>query len=479
MPKTPKFLDPKDPIRGEHLIILQSLFPAQSSGNSVEQTRLADWSMILNVPPPKISALRKGPSSIEVRDYRVQKSDKSSRQDQPKRRNLNCIRPYHAILVRLFFKHPEYATCLPEKPSCREVYELIQPMLRAPGTPLNEPGSDTRKQFAPVFGRSAINSLKFLPTDPDTITNREMSPPVLRLQQLIVKRFSVIYRDTYKAYYENFKQERREAGVADDPMHAPTSKGWTILRERDSLTDWMDDDLLARFEDEVLKQWIEWWDTRYMKTVTDEAASRGLSIEDALTKGNWRNKVEVTTKEYASYKAHQKPILGDDHSPLVQLGELSLTNPEALWLMGIAPKTYFMFRERPRVRVDASVSLLLRHFRQFPDDLDLFVTTPPPGEEMLRMIQAVDPGFKRSHMGPLMGGGQAAGYNMTRPDAEVPFFARRAASLLADHLPSGDEIYWDLREAVEAEARARKLDMNTFWDNGVWQNTEVKAHETD
>lgn len=463
-------LTPAEPMKGKDISrVVQRVEDIIRRPGTFEALTQADKGYLLNVPAARMSSLAKAPSSVDVLDMRVNKqARKESRDEEPDgssaRRDLNCVRPNLAILMRLLIKYPEYADQIPPHPTNWDVYDLIQPLMRAPGQPLNDPGADVRKQFAPIFGRAAINSLKFLPGSTSQ-TARDKSQPVMRLQMLIVLRFAQIFRESYAAFRDEYLPEEQK----DNPLYIASLHSWTILLERDSLTEWMPDDILTQFDEIILKQWRDWWDNRYLKTLEREALSRGLTLNKALTLGKWQNKTPVTAEEMRLIPTEIKPILADDNSPLVTFHEVrGITSPERNWVLGIAMKTYFGYRNKPNVRIDAPVSILLRHFMAFQDDLDLFLTVPPSGDELLEQIKAVDANFQRRHLGPLLGGAQASGYNMSKIGAEIPFYARRIAMILARHLKDGPDVYWRIREAAEDEARARRVPLADLWEKGRW-----------
>lgn len=466
----PTILTPPTPIEGIHIdLVVQRIEDIVRRSGTFESLTQADKGYLLNVPAARMSSLSKAPSSLNVLDMRVDKeAGKQNREahatENSARRDLNCVRPHLAVLMRLLIKHPEYADIMPPHPTNREVYDLIQPFMRAPGGPLNDPDLDVRKRFAPLFGRAAINSLKFLPTMTDQAP-RDKSQPVMRLQMLIVLRLARIFRETYTAFRDEYLPEAER----DNPLYIPSLHSWTILLERDSLTEWMADDILEQFDEILIKQWQDWFDNCYLKTLEREATSRGLTLEQALATGKWQNKTPVSGEEMHLIPTETKPILADESSPLVTFNTISgLTSPERNWVLGIAMKTFFGYRKRPNVRIDAPVSILLRHFLFYPEDLELFLTVPPCGDELLEQLQSIDPNFQRRHLGPLLGGAQASGYNMSKPGAEIPFYARRLSMLLVRHLKHGPDIYWNLREVVEDEARARGVALSDLWEKGRW-----------
>lgn len=448
--------DPKTPIDGDSIEILQDLIDGVMTN--------MDLAFLLNVPTQQLSALRSAPSSLHVTDRRVSRNVPPEDGQRKEGQSLKCIRPYHAILIRLFLKHPEYAQIIPPRPDDNDVYELIQPFMRMPGYPLNTLDIDKSRWFAPYFGRSLVTSYKMLKGGA-TSSQRENSRPVVQIQTLIVLRFAHEFRRLYAEFWEKHipKQKRSKA------IYQPQGDSWDILLERDSLTEWMSNRVLEAFQAQLYERWVNWWDNCFMTTLEREAISRGSNLEDIIKTGNWTNKDDVDTPARFQKTA---PITGAAEGLLGNFRKLTaLSNSEMMWVLGISPKTYFRFRKQENKRLDAPVSILIRHFYHNPDDLELFIPPTQKGEEVFERIRKVDPNFERKHLGVFFGCGSIAGYNMSRPEVEVPMFARRASSLIARHIDDSDKIYWDLREAAESEAKARGIKPEDLWANGTWNES--------
>ncbi|ARM86287.1 hypothetical protein [Marinobacter salarius] len=460
-------VNPRNPatsISGEDIRTLKTLLGGASSGApEVAPSALTntDLAFLLNVPTQQLSALSNAPSSLYVTDRRVTRNLPAEAGDRRSGQNLKCVRPYHAILVRLYLKHPEYTNLIPPRPRDSLVYELIQSFMRLPGFPLNTPDVDKSRYFAPYFGRSLVTSYKMLKSGAST-RSRDNSRPVVQLQTLIVLRFAHEFRKLYAEYWAKYipKQKRSKA------IYKPQSRTWDILLERDSLTEWMNNRVFEDFESELYHRWQVWWDTKFMQTLEREAISRSTSIEEVLKTGQWSNKDEVRHENLPQSCA---PITGASYDRLATFrNSHALSSAEMMWVLGIAPKTYFRYRKHESQRVDAPVSILIRHFDYNHEDLALFIPEARKGEELFARMKSVDPGFERKQLGVFFGCGAIAGYNMSRPNAEVPMFARRSASLMAQNLPYSEQIYWDLREAAESEARARGIDPEDLWSKGSW-----------
>lgn len=466
-------LHPDTPINGEYINILTALLDTHSStGDGSGRLVNADVAYLLNVPVPMLSALRKGPSSMHVNDRRIRQNS-----DVPKgapAQNHKCIRPHHAILIRLLLQHPEYADIIPARPTGFEVYELIQAFMRPAGEPLNEPGPEQRRWFAQHFGRALATSYKMLSNDTTALANRSNSRPVSQLHTLIMMRFAAEFREILGRFRDLYMTPDQ----AQNALTQPESQGWEILRERDSLTDWMPDDVYAQFQDQLYSRWCDWWDNRYMKTLANEARSRDVSLGEVLKEGSWGNHDPVQSLK--GYPPEAAPITGEDGSLLTSFRQLNgLGSSEFAWVLGISPKTMHMYRQRPELRIDPSVSILMRHLYQNPSDLNLLIHRPGSPRALYEKIKVIDPTFERGHLGILVGSSAAAGHSMTSPDAEVKPIAHRAITLLEKHLKVSDDIYWHMRAATEAEAFARGIDPKALWEGARWHPQSMDDDQND
>lgn len=450
------------PMTGEFLMFLGPAIRANFKDDRfAADLSNADLAYLLNIPAQQVSLMRSAPSSVDVGDRRIYKKLTSEAADSHRNSDgLTCIRPHHAILMRLFLKYPKYASILPPVPDDYEVYDLIQPLMRPPGQPLNEAGVSKRRWFAQLFGRSLVTSYKMLPPKGKRQT-RDNSRPIRQIQTLIMLRFAHEFRQLLEKYRRKHMTKAERA----DPLYHSEKRSWDILRERDNLTDWMDDRLFEAFETELYERFRRWWDDRYMGTLQEEAQSRYKTYQEAIVEGNWINDDPVDLSREAKFKV----ITGAQQQHLHQFRSMTgLSAAEALWLLGIGSKAYFMYRNRGAFRLDPAISILIRHYLKYPDDRALVVPPAPSGPEVLETIQRIDPSFRKSMLGPFFGAGTMTGYTMLKPGAPTPSFARRAMSLIGYHASISDDIYWHMREVIDEEARARGLSEHDLWVKGIW-----------
>lgn len=452
-------LYPTTPIEGAHLTELASLM--MTVWDSTE-TRDLDMAMALNIPPNRISHFKRAKSSMEGGPALDEEETGGADSQIP------MVHPHQAILIRLLMRHPEYAP-LVKRPFNEEVWDLISDFIpKPPAARRRGPspkGGIEKKGFAPLFGRAAVSSYKMLPSE-GSLTNGETSLPVTRLQMLIMSRFADIFREVYRRYAANhmFSVDRK------NPLYMPQARGWTVLRERDSLTEWMTDEALNRFYVELREQWKAWFETEYLPVLRNEAVSRGKDPEVTVRKGDWINREPVTDEEFKSYTAACKPIIGSADYFTRFRTLTQTTSAEMFWVLGMQVKGFYRFRERGDQRIDASTSILIRYLMTHGNDLNYFVELPPTGDWLLKKIQAIDPSFKRFHLAPLFGASKMASYKFAAEHAECPYFARRLATIFARELQNGPEIYWQIRECAEDEVRARGLNLDSFWKQGRWHD---------
>lgn len=454
-------LYPKSPIEGANLTELTTLLMTQWSDIEV---RDLDLSMALNIPPNRISHFKRAKSSIEGSGASEGERENESNNQIP------MVHPHQAILIRLLMRYPQYAP-LVKRPTNQEVWDLISGFLPKPldDKPRRGPapkGDVEKKGFAPLFGRAAVSSYKMLPSK-ESASKGDTSLPVVRLQMIVLNRFADLFREIYRRYSANYMF----AADRKNPLYEPQARGWEILRERDSLTEWMSEDVLTQFVNELQGQWQRWFEDAYLPVLRREAISRHIDPDIAIRNGNWTNTEPVTDEEYRSLSRDCKPITGSsqDYTSWFR-GQMQTTSAEMFWVLGMQVKGFYRHRERENQRLDASTSLLVRYLQSYPNDLNFFVETPPSGAWLLKKIQGIDPAFKRFHLGPLFGASKMASYKFAASETECPYFARRLAAIFARELPRGPEIYWQLRQCVEDEAKARRLNLETFWQQGKWHD---------
>ncbi|EAZ98145.1 hypothetical protein MELB17_09683 [Marinobacter sp. ELB17] len=448
-------LCPETPIEGRHLAELANLMAAEWGESELRDLDLA---MALHIPPNRISHFRHAKTS-----YRAANTPREGKA----RHDIPMVHPHQAILIRLLMRHPKYAR-LVKRPSNTEVWDIIAPFLPGSG-PVRSAftaGRDQpvqKKGFAPVFGRAAISSYKMLPGD--LSTSGETSLTVIRLQMVIMSRFADIFRDCFKRYAANhmFSADRK------NPLYESITQDWTILRERDSLTGWMNEPLLQAFWAEVHEKWEEWFNQEYLSVCRREALSRNLDPEEVFVQGNWLNKSPVTDEEYLHKDPGSRPITGARNDAFATFRlQAGITSSEMFWVLGVQVKAVYRYRSRGKIRIEAPTSILLRYFMSNLNDLNYFLEQPPSGTWLLQKIMGIDPAFKQSQLSPLFGSTKLSSYNFAAETHSCPHFARRLASIFARELPHEPQIYWQIRECVEDEVRARGLDVKTFWEEGRW-----------
>lgn len=457
MPKN-ELTHPSQPIKGQSLLNLKAVLESRVGGGEVRDLDLA---MLMNVPVNRLSQLKRAQSSIFVIGNIESEPDGDSEEGADE---VPSLRPSQAILTRLLLKHPEYAP-LPVRASNTEILDLIAPVMDViGGGGRKESSAQPRKLgFAPLFGRSYISSYKMLAEGDSGTSNTGLA--VVRLQMLVIGKFARLYKSVLREYIATYRD--KEAFPSDEIL----KDGWELLRERDSLTDWMSDQVYTSFVERVQDEWRKWFSDSYLGVLRDEAISRNIEPEVAIEKGKWTNTAPVSDEEFAKYSRATKPILGRSDSLFSMFREsFQLTSAEAYWALGIQVKAFYRFRQRANQRIDAATSILVRYLFRYPEDISLFVEPPPPGSEILARIQQEDPDFRLGQLAPLFGASRVMSYGFANDELPCPFFARRLATIFYRQSVRGRPIYQELRECVEDEIVARGLDRNQFWRDGRWHH---------
>ena len=445
---------PSKPINGQSLMSLKAVLESYLGGGEVRDLDLA---MLMNVPLNRLSQLKRAKSSIDTvgRDLTTDEPQALADDDEAVA-ELPGLRPSQAILARLLLKHPEWVP-IPLRPSHPEVFSLLQPFMSGA-----EDRAPNKAGFAPLFGRSYISSYKLLSESADGSQGAGL--PIIRLQHLVVTKYARAFADVLTSMAGKTSEVPAEILATVEHL-----SGWALLRERDSLTDWMSDELLLQFENDVNQRFQAWFDEHYLGVLRDEAASRDTRPEQAIEKGKWANTEEVSDEKLASYPRAQRPILGRSDSPFSLFREsFGLTSAEAYWVFGIQVKAFYRFRQRANQRIDAPTSILLRYLFRYPNDIELFMPEPASGRNIFEAIQQEDPEFKLSQLAPLFGASRVMSYEFAEPGSGCPFFARRLGTVFRQQKKRGEPIYRAMRECVEEEVIARGLDLAQFWRDGRW-----------
>ncbi|MEQ9547824.1 MAG: hypothetical protein RIK85_17635 [Marinobacter sp.] len=448
---------PSKPICGENLQYLKVMLEGVMGGGEVRDLDLA---MLMNVPVNRLSQLKRAKSSVDVlgsaRSAANQIDDAQGKVDE-----LPSLRPSQAILVRLLLKYPHYNQLI-LRPTNPEMFDLIGRFMPFESKEQDGKGLVPRKSsFAPLFGRSYISSYKMLSEDNSSSSNSGI--PVTRLQMLVAGKFGDIFKTLLASYAQ------KEGGRIPLEIDRLEPRGWAILREQDSLTAWMSDETYQDFSDELNALWSNWFQNQYLRVLVDEALSRDLTPELALTKGKWTNANPVSGTDFQKYSRNTQPILGNSESMFSLFREsFGLTSAEAYWILGIQVKAFYRFRLRADKRIDAPTSILIRYLFRYPEDIGIFIRAPGKGSEILARIQQEDPGFRLGQLGPLFGASRVMSYGFANDDLPCPFFARRLAGIFQQRALMGEPIYQQIRSCVEDELSARGLDSAQFWRDGRW-----------
>ena len=432
-----------DPISGSHLVYLQQHLHQMNNIHDL------DLAMLMNVPPLRVAELKKAISG----------GKKSKAQEVGDSKKQRIIKPHQAILIRLLIKHPEFAPMVP-RPTSHQTWKAIQPFMPKPqGNARNEKDGNIIG-FSPLFGRSATSSYKVL----SKISGKqEPGTNVVRLYMLVLGKFGQIFRDTLAGYLE-----KHVAKDLASEIRKTIPYDWRVLNDTEHWTRHLTVNVKRQFFQDVYYQNSGWMDI-YLSVLHDEAVSRDLDPQVVLFKGNWKNSEDVDSKKHRSYGVRQRPILGSGSQELEQFKDtFGLTGSEFYWVLGMQVKSYFRAKsaERKHKRIDAPTSILLRYLWRQPKDINLFIPEIISGQEMLDYIQDIDPAFKKTHLGPLLGGAHVVSYHLIEKGMRP--FARRLSAIFAEQITRRDDFYRILRTCAEEEVTARGVDIETFWREGNW-----------
>jgi hypothetical protein len=121
-------------------------------------------------------------------------------------------------------------------------------------------------------------------------------------------------------------------------------------------------------------------------------------------------------------------------------------------------------------RLSSSVCVLMRLYSAFPELIPRMVS--PPAISVIEKITAIDPSFKRGHLGPLLGLETNSSFRLANNSSKSSQTVKNLLYVI-DKLISKDERNWFvIKDAVEIEAKARNIDPpEKVWGSGGWSRS--------
>lgn len=143
--------------------------------------------------------------------------------------------------------------------------------------------------------------------------------------------------------------------------------------------------------------------------------------------------------------------------------------------MAFGVNTAALYTKKSAANLNSSLSLLLRLFSAFPEHLPRFKT--PTYESLINKITSIDPSFKPTHLGPLLGLEINSSFRLKTAGLEVASPTVRSLAQLIDILITVDPGNWFvIKNAVEIEAKARQVSpAEKIWQQGGWKKAFKKA----
>lgn len=137
--------------------------------------------------------------------------------------------------------------------------------------------------------------------------------------------------------------------------------------------------------------------------------------------------------------------------------------------MALGVNTAALYTKKGATTLNSTLSLLLRLYAAFPDQLPRFKT--PSYEVLMGKILQIDPDFKPTHLGPLLGLEINSSFRLKSAGLEGSSPTVRSLAYLIELLIGEDPANWfAIKNAVEIEARARKLvPADKVWQQGGWK----------
>lgn len=167
------------------------------------------------------------------------------------------------------------------------------------------------------------------------------------------------------------------------------------------------------------------------------------------------------------------PLTGTEISTFTRSHNLHLI--EASMALGV--NTAALYTKKSADSINSTLSVLLRLYSAFPEHLPRIKA--PEVYELLKRIKEIDPSFKVTHLGPLLGleknsssRVKKAGLHASNP------MVQSLAQLISLVINDDPENWFLIKEAVELEARARDIiPASRVWREGGW-SASAKAQDS-
>lgn len=171
------------------------------------------------------------------------------------------------------------------------------------------------------------------------------------------------------------------------------------------------------------------------------------------------------------YMAEAVQLRGSDISRFTKLNGLHLS--EAGFALGINTAGLYA-KTSSEKQLSSTLSILLRMFSAFPQYMPHLV--PPPPEELVQKIQAIDPSFKKRYIGPLLGLNVNSSFRIMREGPEKASVTARHLMWVIDQVVSNTPEEWPtIRAIIEIEAQSREIPEGEVWMKGGWKKHLLRA----
>lgn len=123
--------------------------------------------------------------------------------------------------------------------------------------------------------------------------------------------------------------------------------------------------------------------------------------------------------------------------------------------------------------VKSSVAILLRLYAAFPELLPKVHL--PEVDDFMAKIMAIDPDFKKSHLGPLLGLETNSSFRLHKGFDEASQTAKMLVYLINRLIDMDPENWWVVRDTIQIEAEASGIEpAKSVWTKGGWSRNRVK-----
>lgn len=203
-----------------------------------------------------------------------------------------------------------------------------------------------------------------------------------------------------------------------------------------------------------------------------------------ITNGNVRIMTD-NTREKQAIKEKLAPDLAifGEPTPLTGTEISTFTRSHNLHLietsMALGVNTAALYTKKGAESINSTLSLLLRIYSAFPEHLPRIKA--PEVEELISRIKTIDPAFKLTHLGPLLGLERNSSTRIKKAGIKASNpMVQSLAQVISLAMADDPNNWFIIKEFVELEAKARGITpASRVWREGGWGGKSKNTDASD